>query len=66
MEKGLNQEEIDAIKLYAVNVGAGRGIEHLVEAKWRFGVRTLANKSRPGGVVKLGVIVCAVCHGLLH
>ena len=52
----IEQEQIDAVELDAVDFGRGRQVEHRVEIDRRLGIRALADHSRPGGVVKFGKV----------
>ncbi len=55
----MEQEQIDAFELLAVDVGVGRQLEHAVEADRRMvGAGLLADEAGPHGVVEFWVGVC--------
>ena len=55
----IEQKQIDAVELHAVDVGRGRQVEHRVQIDRRLRVGPFADEPRPHRVVKCGFRVCS-------
>ena len=51
------EEEVEAVEADALELGVGREVEHRIQVDRRLGPGAFADHARPGGVVKLGVVV---------
>ncbi len=60
----LEEEQVDAVEAHALDFGVGRQIEHRIQIDGRLSARPFADDARPCGVVKFGVIVGMVVHGI--
>src|SRR5687767_10284033 len=55
----MEEEQIDALELLAIDAGASRQLEHAIEADGRVvGAGLFADETGPHGVVKFGEGVC--------
>ena len=59
----IEQKQIDAVELLAVDLGRGRQVEHRIEIDRRLAAVAFADDAGPGRVVKFGKVVCM--HGSL-
>ena len=53
----LEEEQVEAVELHAVDFGGGGQVEHRVQIDRRLAAVALADHARPGGVVKFGIVV---------